>query len=98
MASAWGRRWPDGFRRAGAGTLGDFSGYPWSPSGCAFASGGTATGAINEPNPNVRFVAVRVTGDGVAGHPGDFSSEERPWSAAGNCSVSGEDPEDPTCD
>jgi len=40
-----------------AGALGDFSGYQWAPSGCAFASG-AGTGTITETHPNAWFIAV----------------------------------------
>jgi hypothetical protein len=80
-----------------AGALGNFSGYQWAPAGCAFASGGAGTGTIIEHNPNVWFIAVWVTSDGIAGNPGDSSSGGRTWSAAGYCSVSGDDPGDLVC-
>lgn len=80
-----------------AGALGNFGGYQWAPVGCAFSAGGAGTGTITESHPNVWFIAVWTTGGGVAGHPGYSSSGERPWDAAGFCSVGGDDPGDLVC-
>lgn len=81
-----------------AGALGNFSGYQWAPAGCAFPAGGAGTGTITEPNPNVWFIALWVNAGGTAGHPGNSSSGERTWPAAGLCSITGDDPGDPACD
>jgi hypothetical protein len=50
--------------------------------------------ADGRPYPNAWYIAVWVTGGGVAGHPGSSSNGERTWRAAGYCSVSGDDPGD----
>jgi len=80
-----------------AGSLGNYSGYQWAPAGCAFAVG-AGSGTITEPNPNVWFLAVWATSADVAGSPGFSSSGERPWDAAGFCSVDGDDHGDAVCD
>ena len=79
-----------------AGALGDFGGYQWAPTGCAFASG-AGSGQITETHPNAWYIALWVTAGGVAGHPGYSSGGERTWPAAGFCSVGGDDPGDLVC-
>jgi len=79
-----------------AGAIGNWSGYQWAPSGCAFSTG-SGTGTITETNPNVWYIAVWSTSGGVGGNPGDASSGERTWPAAGFCSIAGDDPGDQVC-
>jgi hypothetical protein len=79
-----------------AGAIGNWSGYQWAPAGCAFATGAGA-GTITDAHQNAWYVAVWATGSGVAGNPGSSSIGDRTWSAAGYCSISGDDPGDQVC-
>ncbi|MCU0230291.1 MAG: hypothetical protein MUC67_02810, partial [Acidobacteria bacterium] len=79
-----------------AGALGDFSGYQWAPSGCAFPSG-AGSGQITDTRDNAWYIALWVSGGGTSGHPGYSSSGERTWRAAGFCAVTGDDPGDLVC-
>ena len=79
-----------------AGAIGNWSGYQWAPTGCAFASGAGA-GTITDSHPSVWYIAVWSTSGGVAGNPGTASNGDRTWKAAGFCSETGDDPGDAVC-
>ena len=79
------------------GTLGDWGAYVGDVgAGCDLGNSGS--GSFDFPGTNAWFNLIWVNPDDAAGHPGYATPGPRPLTAAGLCSITTDDPSDPTCD